>query len=373
MTSPGYRSRPMPGPVLFDATPLARGHAGRGIGAVTRELVTALAELLPHDARPKLLTITGQPAINGFSHHTVGWPRWPTHHLPDPWPALRLEPQLRRAAPRLLHATQPELTPDGRRIPTVVTCYDLIPLHYPSTNPAHRAAYRRYTRRLQLATHLTAISRATAFALTDDLGIAPERVTVAPLGVPSAPAPAGATPAGPYVLFANSIEPHKNPRLAVDAIARAPEGIRLVMSGGWSDRRLRRLREYAMAVGAAGRIDWLGHVPTAHLAALRRDALACLVPSRMEGFGLPVIEALAAGTPVLAGDIPALRETGGGAATYLHPDDPEGWARAIEHLANHPEERGALAERGRAHAAGFTWERTARLTVDAWKAALAHD
>lgn len=361
----------MSGPVLFDATPLARGHAGRGIGAVTRELIAALTELLSHEERPALLTITGQPAPPGFATRAVRWPRWPTHHLPDPWPALRLEPQLRRAAPRLVHATQPELTPDGRRIPTVATCYDLIPLHHPSPNPALRAAYRRYTRRLQRATHLTAISQATADALTADLGIAPEVVTVTPLGVPSAPAPAGATPPGPYVLFASSIEPHKNPRLPIDAIARAPEGIRLVMSGGWSTRRLRRLREHATAVGAAGRIDWLGHVPAAQLAALRRDALACLVPSRMEGFGLPVVEALAAGTPVLAAGIPALRETGGDAATYLHPDDPDSWARAVEHLVTHPEGRGVIAERGRSRAAGFTWERTARLTVDAWQIALA--
>ncbi len=361
----------MPGPVLFDATPLARGHAGRGIGAVTRELVAALTHVLPPVERPTLLTITGQPPPPGFATRDVRWPRWPTHHLPDPWPALRLEAQLRRAAPRLVHATQPELTPDGRRIPTVATCYDLIPLHHPSPNPAQRAAYRRYTHRLRRATHLAAISQATADALTADLGIAPDRVTVTPLGVPSAPTPVGATPAGPYVLFASSIEPHKNPRLAIDAIARAPEGIRLVMGGSWSARRLRRLQEYATAVGAAGRIDWLGHVPAAHLAALRRDALACLVPSRMEGFGLPVVEALAAGTPVLAADIPALRETGGDAATYLHPDDPDGWAHAIEHLASHPDQRGVIAERGRSHAAGFTWERTARLTVHAWQTALA--
>lgn len=279
---------------------------------------------------------------------------------------------MRRDPPRLVHATQPELTPDGRRIPTVATCYDLIPLHHPSPNPAIRAAYRRYCRRLTRATHLTAISQATADALTADLGIPPERVTVAPLGVPAAPTPAGTTPTAPYVLFTGSIELHKNPRLAIDAIARSPEGIRLVMSGGWSARRLRRLREYAVAVGAADRVDWLGHVPAVHLAALRRDALACVVPSRMEGFGLPVIEALGVGTPVLAADIPALRETGGAAATYLHPDDPEGWAAAIEHLANHPEDRDRVAERGRAHAAGFTWERTARRTVDAWRAVLAN-
>ena len=361
----------MPGPVLFDATPLARGHAGRGIGAATRELVAALAKLLAQEERPTLLVSAGQPAPPGFATRTVRWPRWPTHHLPDPWPALRLESGLRRDALRLFHATQPELTPDGRRVPVMATCYDLIPLHYPSPNPVVRAAYRRYLGRLRRATRLTAISRATADALTADLGIPPERVTVAPLGVPSAPAPAGVTPTGPYVLFAGSIEPHKNPRLVIDAIARSPEGIRLVMSGGWSTRRLRRLREYAVAVGAAERVDWLGHVPAAYLAALRRDALACVVPSRMEGFGLPVVEALAAGTPVLAADIPALRETGGAAAAYLHPDDAEGWAAAIEHLANHPQERDGIGKRGRVHAAGFTWERTARHTIEAWQEALA--
>ena len=196
-------------------------------------------------------------------------------------------------------------------------------------------------------------------------------ITVTLLGVPASVVPAGDTPTVPYVLYANSIEPHKNPRLAVDAIGRTVPGIRLVMTGGWSRRRLDRLRAHAAAQGAGGRIDWLGHVPAARLAALRRDALACLVPSRIEGFGLPVLEALAAGTPVVASDIPALRESGGDAATYRHPDDPDAWARAIEHLANHPEERAGIAERGRAHAAGFTWERTARLTLDAWAAALA--
>ena len=361
----------MPGPVLFDATPLARGHAGRGIGAATRELIRALEEALPPEDSPTLLTITAQVAPAGFETHPVTWPHWPSHHIPDPWPALRLDSAIRRLAPRLVHATQPELTPDGRRTPTIATCYDLIRLHHPSPNRLQRAAYRHYTRRLQRATHLIAISHATAHTLTADLQIPPERITVTPLGIPAAPPPAGETPREPYVLYAGSIEPHKNPRLAIDAIARATAGIRLVMTGGWSTRRLERLREHADAVGAAGRIDWLGHVPAARLGALRRDALACLVPSRMEGFGLPLLEALAAGTPALAANIPALRETGGNAATYLHPDDPDGWARAIERLANHPGERDGIAQRGRARAAGFTWERTARLTVDAWQTALA--
>ncbi len=185
------------------------------------------------------------------------------------------------------------------------------------------------------------------------------------------PEPSGPTPAVPYVLYANGIEAHKNPRLAIDAIARTGGGVRLVMTGTWSARRLQELRGHARDAGVDGRVDWLGHVPGTRLAALRRDAVAALVPSRAEGFGLPLLEALAAGTPAIAADIPVLRETGGHAAAYLPPDDPDAWADAIERLAGRPEERPAIAERGRLHAATFTWERTARLTVDAWREALA--
>jgi glycosyltransferase involved in cell wall biosynthesis len=357
----------MPPDVLLDATPLTRGHAARGIGAYTRNLIAALAAQADG---PRPVLLGGEETGHPYTSVSAGWPRWPIPRVPDPWPGLVVERRIGRLAPRLFHATQPELVPDPDRVTTVVTAYDLIPLHQPPHNPLDRAVFARFTGRLRRCRLVVAISQATADDLTESLGIPPERIRVTPLGVASAPAPQGATPGGPFVLFANGLEPHKNPRLAVEAIARAPAEIRLVMTGTWSARRLALLRDYARRRGVDDRVDWLGHVPAPRLAALRRDAVAALVPSLREGFGLPVLEAMAAGLPALASDIPALRETGGQAARYLPPDDPDAWAAAVAALAGDAAARAALADRGRAHARAFTWERTARLTRDAWQEVL---
>ena len=355
--------------VLLDATPLARGHAARGIGIATRELISALARVRSPDQRPELLTTGDQTVPAGYATHRFRWPRWRVPRIPDPWPALHLHTALDKLRPRLFHATQPDLMPDPGQFATAVTCYDLIPLHLPLRNPLQRHVYGTFLQRLTRAQVVLAISQATADDLTAQLGIPAERIRVVYLGLPPAPTPSGPTPTRPYVLYANSIEPHKNPRLAIDAVARTRD-IHLVMTGTWSRRRLARLHEHAAAAGVVDRVHWLGYTPAEQLAALRRDAVAALVPSRMEGFGFPVLEALAAGTPAIAADIPALREAGGDAAVYLDPDDADGWSQTIERLATQPEERTVIAERGHAHAAGFTWERTAEATIDAWREVL---
>lgn len=355
---------------MFDATPLARGHATRGIGAATRCLIRALSDALPDDERPRLLTTTQQIPPAGFRHLAVAWPDWRIQRLPDLWPKLTIERKIRRAKPILFHATQHELIPDGRRVHTVATCYDLIPLHYPPRDSRHALVARRNLERLRTVALVCCSSRATADDVTAMLGIPPERIRVIPFAAPPHPPPHGETPEPPYLLYANSIEAHKNPRLAVDALAHAARDIELVVTGTSSPVLLEDLVAYASRVGVDQRIHWLGHVPAAHLAALRRDALAVLVTSRMEGFGLPVLESLAAGIPTLVANTPALVEVGAEAVTVLPHDDPSAWGSAIDHIANHPEARPAIAERGRAHAATFTWARTAELTVAAWRDAL---
>lgn len=355
----------MPLPVLLDATPLARGHAQRGIGAV----VGGLIDHLPAEDRPTLLVTDDQEAPEGFELRRVRWPQWRPARVPDPWPALRLEPRLRRMQPALFHASQPDLVPDPRRVPVVMKVYDLIPLHMPMRNPLFRHAYAGYLQRVRAAPTIVVASQATADDLTAQLGIPPSRMHVVPYGTPVPVAPAGDTPDRPYVLYANAIEAHKNPELAIDALAHLPD-VRLVMTGMWSGRRLGVLRERAERLGVAGRIDWLGWIPAPLLAALRRDAVATLVTSRLEGFGLPVLESLAVGTPVVASDIPVLREVGGSAAAYAPLDDPVAWARAIEAAAA-PNARAVVAATGPARAGLFTWERSARDTVRVWKRVLA--
>jgi glycosyltransferase involved in cell wall biosynthesis len=361
----------MPAPVLLDATPLASAHGLRGIGAAVRGLLDGLAAR-PEEERPVLLVRRDQEAPAGFETRSVAWPRWRSYRVPDPWPAAVGERIVTRmAGGGILHATQPALVPAGDRV--VATCYDLIPLTFPKLyleGPGRRlqaAAYRRYVSRLGAARMVLAISQESADDAVRLAGVAPERVRVVPLAAPTPAEPEGEVPRDPYVLYAGGLEPHKNPWIALAALAAAPAGLRLVMCGPWSPRRTAWLRRRAAALGVPERLDALGFVTPGRLSALRRGALAVLVPSLKEGFGLPVLEGMAAGVPVLASDIPALREAGGDAARYLPPADAAAWGRAIGELAADPGARRAGAEAGAAQAARFTWERTAELTVLAWR------
>jgi glycosyltransferase involved in cell wall biosynthesis len=360
----------VPAPVLLDATPLAGGHGARGIGAAVRGMLDGLATVPPAD-RPRLLVRAGQAPPPGFDAVAVRWPRWPLHRVPDPWPAARGERVARRAAGAgAFHATQPSLVPRGR---TVVTCFDLIPAAFApeylagAGRAGQRAAFARFLARLRAATLVLVPSRETAGDVVRLAGVDPGRVREVPLGVPPAAVPEGDVPDGPYVLYSGAVEPHKNAAVALEAIAAAEPGVRLVMAGPWSARRAARLRGHAARVGADGRVDWLGYVPPGRLAALRAGAAAVLVPSRKEGFGFPVLEAMAAGVPVLASATPALREVGGdAAAAYLPPADAGAWGREISRLAGAPAaERVRLADAGRRRAGEFTWARTAEGIVAA--------
>src|SRR5947207_2243676 len=313
----------MPTPVLLDATPLGGDHALRGIGAALRGLLAELAHA-DEGERPVLLVRRGQPA-EGFRAVAVHWPRWPWWRIPDPWPALVGERRVAGLWSGVIHATGPDLLPRSSRL--VVTCHDLIPAH-PELEEGgggrglQARRHRRYLRRLADARLVLCPSAETAGDVVRLAGAAPERVRVVPWGSSAAARPRGDPPRGPYVLYAGGLEPHKNAVVAVRGLASAPPGVRLVMCGAWSRRRAERLRRAAAASGVGGRVALLGHVEASRLALLRAGALAAVVPSRKEGFGLPVLEAMAAGVPVLASDTPALREVGGEAVRYLPVDEP---------------------------------------------------
>jgi glycosyltransferase involved in cell wall biosynthesis len=167
----------------------------------------------------------------------------------------------------------------------------------------------------------------------------------------------------PYVLWVGTFEPRKNVPVVIDAFAQAVEaGVphRLVLVGppGWlgADEHVRSASEQI-----ASRIVLAGPMPAdAELAALYRGALCVLYPSLYEGFGLPVLEAMAQGTAVVCSDVPALREVAGDGARFVAPDDVEAWRDAILLLLRDDRDREALGERGRARASTFTWERSVR-------------
>jgi glycosyltransferase involved in cell wall biosynthesis len=359
----------MPGPTLLDATPLVGGHSVRGIGTALRGLLHGMVSLPPEE-RPEVAIRVTQPPPPEFTARRIPWPNWPLHRVPDPWPSLVSERAVRRLEPALFHAVQPALMPED--VPTVATCYDLVPGIYARdylSGPGRAAearAYSRYLERLRDARLVMAPSKETAADLAEFARLDRGRIRVVPLAAPIPIPAAGEVPPGDYVLFSGSLEPHKNARLVIAAMAHAPASVRLVLTGPWSSRRVARLRRFTEAVDAGHRVVWLGYVPAERLAALRANALALVVPSWKEGFGLPVLEGMQAGVPIIASDTRALREAGGEAALYLPLGDAKVWGRAIGDLAADRARRRLMGEDGRAQAALFSWEETARRVRDVY-------
>ena len=199
------------------------------------------------------------------------------------------------------------------------------------------------------------------------LGLDPDSVDVIHLGVNSVFAHAGQAPSGlagpangPYVLFVGEPEERKGMATLIDAMALLPEGLRqeteLVIAGATG--------QYPMPiVPPSVRVRSLGWVEDATLACLYAGARALVYPSRYEGFGLPIVEAMAAGTPVVAADVPGLREAGGEAALYVAPGDAAGLAAALERVLSEPALAAELVRRGRLRAAELSWDTTAQKTL----------
>jgi glycosyltransferase involved in cell wall biosynthesis len=262
----------------------------------------------------------------------------------------------------LLHyfdLTGPVLAP---RRPFVTTVHDVSVLR--GLRPRKHAYKRRlWPWAAARARRVVAISDFARNEAVELLRVDPARVTVVHSGpgfTPHAAADGAGPPvAGPYALYVGALAASKNLPFLVEAYGRAETGLSLVLAGKPGDG-------YADLQGALARsprrasIVLLDDVSDAGLDALYRGAVALLHPSRYEGFGFTPLEAMARGCPVLASDIPALREIAGDGAELLPLDRPEEWARALERAAGDLEWRDALRERGRRRVERFSWEETAR-------------
>jgi glycosyltransferase involved in cell wall biosynthesis len=243
--------------------------------------------------------------------------------------------------------------------PCVVTVYDLAVLRYPAvfnrwTRTYSRAAVPRVVR---AAARLIAISERTRGELVELLGVPHDRVRVIPLGLDPAFVADGAAADGDYVLAVGTLEPRKNLARLVQATARLGVELRVVGAAGWGEVEVR-----------GDHVRWLGRVPDVELARLYRGALCLCYPSLYEGFGIPVLEALACGTPVVTSEETPMADLAGGAAELVDPRDAASIADGIERALGRREE---LVGLGRLRAAGFTWESAARATVEVYREAAA--
>lgn len=250
--------------------------------------------------------------------------------------------------------------PPTRRAGQVVTVHDLTPVRFPQLAHRSTALFPTLVRRaLRRGAQVHTPSAFVAAEVIELLGADPERVTPVHHGVPERPAPTGGRPVeGPYVLALGTIEPRKGfPDLvaAFDAVAAAHPELRLVVAGpdGWGIEAFQQALDRA---AHADRVVRLGWVDPSRAAALLAGASVLAFPSLYEGFGLPPLEAMAAGVPVVATRAGALPEVLGDAACLVPAGDHEALAEALALVLDDAELRAGLVSRGREQVARFSWQ-----------------
>ena len=371
-------------PIYVDVSAAVHGKAGLGryAGSLARALV---------EARPGAFAFfhNGKAPADALDR----LPRVPVRSVPagyKPWrlavwwgqvlgvPFNRLVPEA-----TLFHATEHLLMP-LRDVPTVLTVHDLIFHLFPEYHKPLNYWYLRWTMPLYVrrADALIAVSEATRQDLIRLYGVPPAKVRVIPEAAAPHFRPAPAEDVARvrsryrlpprFLLTVGTIEPRKNlPRL-FQALARLEGAKRppLVVAGskGWLYEETFRTVE---RLGLEGQVAFLGHVPEEDLPALYTAADLFVLPSLYEGFGLPVLEAMACGTPVVCSHAASLREVAGDAARYVDPRDPEAMAEVLREAWEDPDLRAALRARGLARAASFSWRRTAEETLALYDALLA--
>jgi glycosyltransferase involved in cell wall biosynthesis len=307
------------------------------------------------------------PALRPDRYRVLAPPAALAHRAGHVWeqavlPALARESRLLYSPANLAPVLHPR---------NAVVIHDAAALRHPEAySPVYVAYQRRLVPRLARGARLLiTVSEFARGELVELLEVAPERVTVIPEGVDERFAAASPDPQlqsryrlqRPYVLVVGTVSSRKN----LAALERAEQALRsrgaeLVLAG--SDRGYLR--------GASGSLRRLGYVPEPDLPSLYAGALALAMPSRYEGFGLPCLEAMAAGVPVVAAARGALPETVGEAGLLVDPDRPEEFAKALTDVISDAGLRAKLRDAGRRRAARFTWSATAALTDGAISATL---
>lgn len=286
------------------------------------------------------------------------------------WPAVE---RLAGGTFDVAHSAHPLLMP-ARRAAQVVMVHDLdflehperthgeIRRDYPSLAPAH----------IRAADAVAVNSRHTAGEVVRLTGVAREDIFICPLGRPDW-APRDLEPADAPLLFFGTIEPRKNVGLLLDAYerlraARAVRAVptpRLVLAGGpglGADAILERARGPALAA----HVEVLGYVSPDARRNVYASAMICIMPSHTEGFGLPALEAMTVGVPVLVADQGALPDVAGAAGALFRSGDASGLAAALDALISDPERRSQMAAAGLAQSREFSWSHTAARTREAW-------
>lgn len=366
----------------FNATLLSgpggsAGYRRSGIARYLHQLLQALPSALGEDT---IVVVTGrgvppiQPSPSIQWHNAV---------LPLDKPPLRISWEqtilpiaARRHRLDLFHGTV-NVLPRGLPCPTVVTIHDLAFLRWPEQVPKQRYRYLATGVRdaVRRATRVIAVSEATKADIVELLQVDPDRISVTPLGVDQEFGTADVTNETPphprpYVLSVGNLEPRKNLPALLRAFAsikaEAPHDLILVGGEGWLTGEIHgTIRKLDLGE----RVHMTGYVEDKDLARWYRGADLFVLPSLYEGFGLPILEAMTCGTPVLTANRSAMPEVAGDAALLVDPGDDRSIATGMVRLLTDAALADDFRRRGAVRAAAFTWERTAVETVAVYRRA----
>jgi glycosyltransferase involved in cell wall biosynthesis len=364
--------------ITIDYTPAHE--QGGGIGRYVRELVASLAAIDNKTSYNLFVAGTTHASTTPISANFA----WRTTRISPKWLA-RMWQRLKLPLPvetfigstDLFHATDFVLPPTRPHTRTLLTVHDLSFVRTPET--AH-PALKQYLdavvpRSIKRATHILADSQATKDDIVDLYSCKPDRISVLLGGVDAHFKPSDLTPPirarysipdKPYVFSVGTVQPRKNYSRLIQAIARLREqgtDIDLVISGGhgWLQEGI---HETVRATKMTDHVHFTGFVDDSDLPALYSGAECMAFPSLYEGFGLPVLESMACGTPVLTSNISSLPEVAGDAAVMVDPLDTEAIAHGLSTLLDDTDLRTKLIERGYLQKSRFTWRRAATQLKD---------
>jgi glycosyltransferase involved in cell wall biosynthesis len=318
--------------------------------------------------QPTLLTAQRYPEFNCYPVPDNLTPAQGTkgHFDRLVWTQFNLPQIYKKLQSHLLFSPIPE-APLSANCRFVVMVHDLIPLRFPKRLSPLTPYFRYYIPQvLKQAEHIIGNSTATARDIADFYGISSAKITPILLAYDTHYFRKlnQLNRASPYFLYLGRHDPYKNLHRLIEAFAKIPRDYQLWLAGPPDKRYTPKLQLQAEELGLSDRVKFLDYVPYEQLPVLLNQALALVFPTLWEGFGLPVLEAMACGTPVITSNLSSLPEVAGGAALLINPYNVAEIAAAMQAIAKDSELRSRLSLLSLQRASQFSWAKTGQATLE---------
>ncbi|WP_375501617.1 glycosyltransferase family 4 protein [uncultured Nostoc sp.] len=333
-------------------------------------ITTYALNLLPHlkQLYPTLLVSQNIPGYNCYPvpRNQTAEQGVKGHFARLVWTQFQLPQIYRKLKSQILFSSLPE-APLYSNCRFVITSFDMIPLRFPKRFSPLIPYHRYYAPQvLKQAQHIISISQTTAQDITKFYEIPANKITSIPLAYDRTHFFPLNLPTRNYFLYIGRQEPYKNIQRLISAFAALPncKEYELWLAGPNDRRYTPILKAQVAELGITNQVKFLDYIPYSELPKIINQAIALVFPSLWEGFGLPVLEAMACGTPVITSNLSSLPEVAGDAAILINPYNTGEITEAMQAIATDSESRSRLSSQGITHSQQFSWEKTGKATVE---------